>query len=107
MEELFANLMFIFPFLFVGALARELSQEKKSIRYGWTLFIGSALVLAANWFWGYIRSEAFMAQRMWTAAAISYFAVVLRSVPITLVCWVIKERLARRPSTRAEPPVED
>lgn len=107
MKELFACLMLVFPFLFVGALARELVRQTNDKRYALRFFLFSAAVLAGNWLWGHVKSEGYMAQQMWTAATFSYAAIVLRSVPITLACWVIKERLVRRTSTRAEPPVED
>ena len=71
MIELLSFLMLAFPFVFVGALARELAKQTRDIRYGWWFFMLAASVLGLSWLRGYLKSEAYLAEEMWTAAAIA------------------------------------
>jgi small-conductance mechanosensitive channel len=100
MTELFSLLMVVFPFIFVGALARELSKQTNDGWYGWRFFLGAGSALGINLLYGVIWSAVAMADRRYTASAIAMAMVVLRSIPIVLVCWGVQGRLARRRKER-------
>lgn len=95
-KEFFGIFSLVLPFLFVGALARELAQEREDVRFGWGLFLVGSLVLVLNGLWGYLGYQSAIAEHRWTAASFSLVAIVVRSVPIVLVCWAVRGRLGRR-----------
>ncbi|HVU87137.1 MAG TPA: hypothetical protein VHD36_07440 [Pirellulales bacterium] len=98
MIELFSMGMMAFPFFFVAALSRELAKEKGDARYGWWLFAITSLVLGLNVLYGFVSSAALLEEKRWTAASFALAAIIVRSIPIVLVCWAVRGRLARRTS---------
>jgi len=84
------------PFLFAAALSLELAKERHDARYGWALFVITIVLLGLNCYWGYSGYQASIAEHKWTAATMSIAAIVPRSVPIVLLCWIAKRRLGRR-----------
>jgi hypothetical protein len=102
MTELIFFGMLAFPFIFVAALSRELAKMRCDLRYGWGLFLPTILLLGWNYLSGKSSSDALLDERKWTAASLVWGVVVLRSVPIVLVCWVLKARLCQGMSINRE-----
>jgi small-conductance mechanosensitive channel len=102
MSDIGPKLMMAFlvamPFLFVGALCRELAIETKNSRLGWGLFAAAFTALVVNLGWGYWSSQSYMAKRMWTAATLSFVWAIPRSALIVLVIWSIRGKIGNRTS---------
>ncbi|MGH2507635.1 MAG: hypothetical protein ACRDHZ_09580 [Ktedonobacteraceae bacterium] len=86
------TLLLLCPFLILSWMSASLSKRKgRGIGLGF--LVASGLALTSIYFFGYQASQAYLQQRMWTAAALSVGLLPVESVPVILIClgarWLI------------------
>jgi hypothetical protein len=88
------------PFLASAWIAASLIPDNRT-RQGFLLLSVPCMVLAFMYYVGYQDSQRYLAQHMWTAAALAVGLLPFRSVPIVLLGWVVF--LILRKESRVEP----
>ena len=89
--------MLLAPFLIVAWMAASVAQ-RKTIRRGLVFLCVACSILALMYFSAYQNSQHYMAQRMWTAAALSVGLLPFKSVPIliiALIAFLVMRRVPR------------
>jgi hypothetical protein len=95
--EHFGTGMLLVPFLLVTWMSAALAQ-RKSLRRGLLFLCVTGSILTVMYLLGYLASQQFMAQRMWTAATLAIGFLFFKSIPVViaaLVAFLILRRKAR------------
>lgn len=87
--------MLLAPFLVLAWMAASLAK-RKNFDSGLGVFLLGAVLLGFTYFSGFQDSQHYMKQRMWTAASLSVGLLPLKSIPVLVICLVVRWLVARR-----------
>ena len=87
------------PFLLLGAISASLAHQSFTRAMG--LFVAGLLSFAAMYYFGYMDTEAYMAQRGWTAASIAAGLIPFKNLGVLVIILGARIFLGRR-NARAE-----
>jgi hypothetical protein len=81
-------LLLAIPYVLVAKWSLALATAQNSPWQGVTLFAACVTILSLIYFQGYASTRELMADQMWTAASMAIAAMLVKSVPVLLVCWL-------------------
>ena len=96
------TVMLLAPFILLSWMSASLAKCK-GFEKGLGVFILGAFLLMLMYFSGYQDSQAYMKQRMWTAATLSIGLLPFKSVPLLLICLGLRWLIARKNENVAKP----
>ena len=88
--------LFLFlPFVFLGWMSASLAK-RRSLKHGLMLFLFGGLLLCFLYFDGYRGAQIAVTQHKWTTAALSEGLLPFLSIPVLVVCGVVRLFAGRR-----------
>ncbi len=88
--EILGYCLVALTFLFAAFQTRAVAKARHDARYGWWLFLSTVVLLGLNVLSGNAASNALLAEQKLTAASLVWLVVFVRSLPVVLMCWLIK-----------------